>query len=207
VVRDEYTLQAAAALDLSPAQMRQVMRGQPVATQAPASAPAAKGRALTADRRFALTLLGMLAAHPRLAPLCGQQGVASYVDDPVLRELLRQAVRIQNETGRVDVAELLDNVPEADRDLVARYLMADDYAGDEVDASRAFAETVERFRLARLERELADLAQAIKDAEAQGDENARKELILRRYRLSQEKDDLVKAVTRGGVPQGPVATY
>jgi DNA primase len=203
VVRDEYTRQTAAALSLRPDQVARLVGGGPVA---PVSAPAGPTRGAEATERpgesaeIGLTLLALLTAHPRLAPLAAREGLLALLPDPDTGVLLREAIRQQAETGRVDVSTLLDHAPEALRDRVAARLLDDDPGGDEANASRALFELIGRLRLQELERELATLTPAIQAAGARGADEEKRDLVLKRLSLARQKDELVTAMSRGQRP-------
>lgn len=206
VERQEYAREAAAALGLRQEQILGLMGGARADRVMPVPASGKGGFTLTPERHLALGLLALLATHPHLAPRAEQEGLAAFVEDPLLRDLLREAIHSQARTGRVEVPELLDRVPAEGREVVARALLSDAYisentqemqSGGALDASRAFVQIRDRFRLARLERELSALVPAIREAEGKGPPETRNELILRRIRLSQEKDELVKTMKRG----------
>ena len=205
VEREEYGRQAAAALGLRSVQMERLMRGQSVEARAAPAAAAARPR-MGREQRYALAMLALLVAHPRLALRAGQEGVASYVEDSTLRELIRLAIATQAETGRVEVSALLEQVPTELRDLIARALLSDAYGSeleleqdptDSVDATRAFEQVLLRLRLTRNRKELTDNQREIREATSSEDTEWRKKLILRRIRLSQEKDELTKALASG----------
>ncbi len=206
VEREEYGRMAAAALGLRPAQMAQLMRGQRMDARAVSAPDASADRLTRPADRLALALLALLVAHPRLAARADQLGIASYVENETLRHLIREAVRIQASTGRVEVSTLLEELAPELRDAIATVLLADAYGsedqpegnpGEAVDASRAFDQLSLRFQLERKRQELTELDGAIKDAESRAAANERKELILGRIRLSQEIDELTKELARG----------
>ncbi|MFH2009694.1 MAG: DNA primase [bacterium] len=196
VVRDEYLQRAAAAIGLRPEQIRQAVRGvQPSVT--PTLAPAAKAPPDTDERRYALELLTLLVTHPHLAVAVGEKGVTAYLEDQTMRELLREAVRMQAATGQVDSNALLDRLAEEERDSVARRLDSHAFDGQGMDPSRALEETLGRVRSVWLDRELKRIEQSIKQAGERGDTEERRDLILRRQAVRLEKDELVKTVARG----------
>jgi DNA primase len=207
VVRDEYFQRAAAAVGLRPDQVLRAVRGVGSSSQAspakygdqdlgngPTAGPAAPP---TEEQRYVLELLTLMVAHPRLVPQVADKGVVSYLEDEEQRELLREAVRMQAATGRVDADELLELLEPAGRDQLARHLDSHAYDGEGVDASRALADTIGAIRLRWLERELKRLDEAVKEAKTAGDSPRRRELIERLLAVRLEKDELKNAVAKG----------
>lgn len=203
VVRDEYFQRAAVAVGLRPDQVMRAVRGAASSTQ---SAPAkSQGQAQTVEsagppseeQRYVLELLTLMVAHPRLVPRVAQKGVVSYLEDEGQRELLRETVRMQAATGRVDADQLLDLLEPGPRDQLARHLDSHAYDGQGVDASRALTDTIGAIRLRWLEREVERLDGAIKEAQAEGNSDRRRELIERLLAARLEKDELKNAVAKG----------
>lgn len=208
VERDEYARLAADALGLRAAQMAQLLRGNRsgLRTEDALRRPADARAQFTPERRLVLALLALLVAHPHLALRAEQMGVASYIEEPLGRDLIRFAIESQTDSGVVHSAALLARVPEPERDRVARSLLSEAFGSKEVgdtdatvavDPSRAFDQILVRFRLTRMEKDLKNLENEIHEAEQQDDMAARKDLILRRIRLSQEKDELTRQAARG----------
>jgi hypothetical protein len=152
---------------------------------------------VTEEQHAGLSLLALLAAHPRLAPRAAREGAPALLLDAPLRELVREALRLQQETGRIDVAALLDRAAEDERDRVARYLFSDAFSDENADASRAFSETLAKLRLIQVLRELEGLSSAIRQAEQRGDQAERRQLIIRHQELSRQRVELVNAVSKG----------
>lgn len=209
VERDEYARLAAEALGLRATQMVQLLRGnriRPAAGDAPRRPTDAKAAGFTPERRLVLALLALLVGQPHLALRAEQLGVASYIEDPLGRDLIRFAIQSQKDSGVVDSAALLARVPEPERDRVARSLLSEAFGSGQdedtegtaaPDPSRAFDQIVVRFRLTRMKKDLKNLENDIREAEQQDDMTRRKDLILRRIRLSQEKDELTRQAARG----------
>lgn len=200
VVRDEYLQRAATAVGLRADQVQRAVRGVAGATQA---APGAVSEAdpdpgpPSEELRYVLELLTLLVSHPRLVPRVADKGVVSYLESEALRELLREAVRMQAATGQVDADPLLDRLEPQQRNQLARHLDSHAYDGQGVDASRALDDTMGAIRLRWLERELARLEGDIKEAQAEGNPERRRELIERLLAVRLEKDELKNAVARG----------
>jgi len=205
VVRDEYLLRAATAVGLRPDQVQRAVRGASRSTQSsamksqgqPTVQTAARADPPTEEQRYVLELLTLMVAHPRLVPQVADKGVVSYLEDEGQRELLREAVRMQSATGRVDADELLELLEPAPRDQLARHLDSHAYDGQGVDASRALIDTIGAIRLGWLERELERLDEAVKEAKTAGDSQRRRELIERLLAVRLEKDELKNAVAKG----------
>ncbi len=206
VVRDEYFQRAAVAVGLRPDQVKRAVRGavngasprQGGAVGAGLDHAAQRGEGPTSDDvRYVLELLTLLVTHPHLVPQVAQQGVVSYLQDEQWRDLLREAVRMQAETGRVDAESILDRLEPDQRDRLAAHLYSHAYDGEGVDASRALQDTVSSIRRRWLERELERLELAIKEAQVAGDAQRRKDLIERLLAVRLEKEELKNAAARG----------
>ncbi len=208
VVRDEYFQRAASAVGLRPDQVQRAVRGVAASAQSSSNSSTSQGRAdvaaessaaapSTEEQRYVLELLTLMVAHPRLVPQVADKGVVSYLEDEDQRALLREAVRMQAATGRVDADELLELLEPAPRDQLARHLDSHAYDGQGVDASRALIDTIGAIRLRWLERELERLDEAIKGAKTDGNSDRRRELIERLMAVRLEIDELKNAVAKG----------
>jgi len=207
VVRDEYFQRAASAVGLRPDQVQRAVRGVAASAQSSSNSSTPQGQAdaaaessaapPTEEQRYVLELLTLMVAHPRLVPQVADKGVVSYLEDEDQRALLREAVRMQADTGRVDADELLDLLEPAPRDQLALHLDSHAFDGQGVDASRALIDTIGAIRLRWLERELERLDGAIKEAQTDGNSDRRRELIERLMAVRVEIDELKNAVAKG----------
>lgn len=188
VARDMYADRLASSLSVDRATVQRAVR----AGRAPLlkdlqqqQQPAPPQRQLSPVERFELKLIALLVEHPLLVDRAEQHGTERLLTNEGLRATYKAAVAMQQQTGRIVHATLLQSSPPEVLDFVAKEIHSDEFANDG-DPTQALDDTIAQLRLGELRRELDEIRRQIVTAKKNADLETVGLLSVRRVELERE---------------------
>ena len=142
-------------------------------------------RQLSDVEHIEVKILAILVEHPHLVHRAEQSGVATLLTNEDLRATYNTAVRMQQETGRIDHAKLLQATPAEVIDIVAKEIHSDAFAADG-DPTKALDDSVARLQRGRLKQERTEIRGLMQEAKKNEDQETRRTLALRLVELERE---------------------
>ena len=114
-------------------------------------------------------------------------GLSGLLTNDGLRATYRAAMQMQQATGRIDPARLLEAADAALRDHLARVVISGAYAAAAVsDPTRALDDCLRVLRRKRLERERHEIQTAMARARSEGDSDSERTLAGRMIDVERE---------------------
>jgi DNA primase len=113
---------------------------------------------------------GILLAHPRLFARTERENISGLLTNDDVRATYAAAARMQADTGRIDVAQLLTSAPPTIRDAVAQAAQRTDFADG--DPNRALDDWLVVAIYDRLKHARAQIKRRIARAERQGEDTS-----------------------------------
>jgi DNA primase len=132
-----------------------------------------------------LDLLGILLDHPHLFQRAEAAGVQSLLTNDGLRDTYVAAMQMQQATGRIEHAKVLQAAPPSVRDAVTKLDFSREFASD-CDPTRALDDCLSALQRAKLQRELQDVRDQRSRARAVGDEGVVRGLGVRIVELERK---------------------
>jgi DNA primase len=151
-------------------------------------APAKKSQSAT-DDALALSVISLIADHPKLLPLLDEETLDS-LENPVLSELLRQA-REEAESGNgLQIEKLIELAAEETRPQVAAAALAGKFV--QLENPEHELDRISRHIRARaIQREVQDLTQQLVRLQRSGDQAAQKNICQRILELNQLRAEIL----------------
>jgi DNA primase len=177
-----YTGRLAVELQMDVALVRRVVGGGVVPPELRRGAP--KPEAPPAPPPLAeLDLLGILLDHPHLFQRAEAAGVQSLLTNDGLRDTYVAAMQMQQATGRIEHAKVLQAAPTSVRDEV--FKLSGQFASD-CDPTRALDDCLSALQRAKLKCELQEVRDLMGKAKAAGDDKNRLTLTARKVELERK---------------------
>jgi hypothetical protein len=132
-----------------------------------------------------LDLLGILMEHPHLFARAEAAGVQRLLTNDGLRDTYRAAMQMQQATGRIEHAQVLQAAPLTVRDAVARVALSGQFASDG-DPTRALDDCLSALRRGSLQRERQAVSDQMTRAKEARDEEALRGLVVRKVELERK---------------------